>query len=101
MRTEKMRMRLGRIAARGDDRFRWLAFFDPCFEHGQLVELIRARTAGAVTYAWQHEQTIEITWIAGRRLDSLEVMHASERRNRGIVPAVVLQELAATRLESG
>ncbi len=65
---------------------------------------VGARASAAMLHAGRHEQPVErpeVLNAAHRVCDRLEVVDRALRRDRRVVPAVILDELAAGRLEGG
>ena len=67
---------------------------------GHVVDLVRAGAAAAVLHARRHEQAHEVVLLAAHlRQHALVVVDGVAGRDRGVVPAVVQEQLAAVRLE--
>src|SRR6185503_14233470 len=66
-----------------------------------FTEVLRAGTATAMLHSWDHVKTREgVRGGAAHFCDhALIVVHGIERRNRGIVPAVIEDQLASARPE--
>jgi hypothetical protein len=87
---------------RGEDLIRCDVAFAPPLERAHRVELVRPLAPAAVHHAGRHEQAVRLVDLVAApepRLDALVIVHAVERRNLLVVPAVVLNELPAAREE--
>src|SRR5437660_7230589 len=92
----------------GRDNFLWRgSFFHPLLERLNHVEGRCAGAAAAVLHARHHEEAIELFRVTqavitapGHELrHTLVIADAVERGDVGIAPSVVLDQLAAARLE--
>ena len=91
---------------RCDNLVRCNAALHPLLQRRLHVEGVGAWSATAVGHAWRHEQSIEALDIlqsplpsltgSEERQDALVVVDAVERRYELVVPAVVLEQLAAS-----
>ena len=77
---------------------------------GAIAETVRSGPAAAMSHAGHQEQPVEVLdgpralrsriWIFGeKRPYAVVVLDRARRRNRGIAPAVILNQLAAERAE--
>src|SRR5262249_1206238 len=87
--------------ASGRNGARRTALLHPGFERGKPVEARRAGPARTMGHAPDHEEGVEALGTRGAlwRNHSVVVFDAALRRNAGIVPSVIMDQLAAPLAE--
>src|SRR5580700_6292125 len=117
--AQRARQNLRRVIGRGsgaDNFVRRCAFLDPAIERGDdiavrvpgsaaiISETVGTRATAAVAHPRNHEQAVKVLQadsgiLREKRLDAAVVVDGTQCGNRGVAPAVVLDELTPMRAE--